>query len=159
MSLPIEPLILKPRLTMLYIGAGSGLLIFFILRNNMDTGQLDWIILFIAGFCLLLWFLLRKTELRIDNDGLTHKTFFSTRQARWEEVAKTYIKYEHRGKSGRYYWNFIMTGGKDLKFSSSLYSRQSLRQIAEAVTTKCDKAEIQDRIYQMAQGRFPWYMF
>jgi hypothetical protein len=43
--------------------------------------------------------------------------------------------------------------------SISFYSRKDLRKIAEAVVIKCAKAEIDPRIQNMAEGRFPWYIF
>ncbi len=110
-------------------------------------------------FSIVLWILFSKAGITIGDSGLVCKTVFTTKEVVWNSISKTYIKYRRHGKSGSYYWYFENNDGRKVKFSMKLYPRKSLRSIAEAVTMKCRNAEIEKRIYDMAEGQFPWYIW
>lgn len=157
--LPIETTYLKPRSSILIIPGLIAIGIFLVVgtQKNLDP-NFQYFLLIPIAIIVLLWLGSRKVQITIDNEGFTHKTIFYTRQFLWKEVVKTYIKYEHHGKSGSHYWFFELPDRK-VKFSTSSYSRKSLKTIAEAVVEKCNHAEIEDRIFKMAEGHFPWYIF
>lgn len=157
--LPLETTYLRPRSYILLIPTliAVGFFLFLGIQENLENNE-QYFMLIPIGIMVLIWLGYRKAQITIDNDGLTHKTIFFTKQFLWSEVIKTYIKYRHHGKSGSHYW-FFELAGRRVKFSTAFYSRKSLQKIAEAVVEKCKNAAIEERIQKMAEGRFPWYIF
>jgi hypothetical protein len=118
-------------------------------------------IFLIASLALLffIWTTLKKLKIEIDNVGFRFQSLFHSKEFVWKEVVKIYIKFHHHGKSGSHYWYFEKVDGSRIRFRIILFSRKNLQSIAEAATMKCSLAEIQDKIRNMAEGRFPWYVF
>lgn len=155
---PIETITLHPRRWPAYLMAVLALILLFIPQKNNAHAAL-YVAIGILVFAIVFWLFLLNARIVIDDSRLTYKTIFVTREVFWDSVSKTYIKYRHHGKSGSYYWYFENLNGRKVKFSIKLYSRKSLRSIAEAVTMKCKSADIEKRIYDMAEGQFPWYIW
>ncbi len=154
---PVETTFLRqktwPAFLILAIGFGIG---FIGIKKNETTPF--WIAVGTFIFSIVLYFLIRQTQITVDNFGITYKSLFTSKEVLWDRIKKTYLKSEHHGKSSSKYWYFETTDEKKVKFSVDLLSRGSLRTIAEAITMKCKNAEIEKRIYDMAEGQFPWYM-
>lgn len=155
---PIETTILRQRTWPAFLVLAMGLIIFVIPKDQKQNVPL-YIGIGIVSFAALLYFLLSKTQVIVDDEGITHKTIIKTRQVAWNSVTKTYLKSEHHGKSRTLYLYFENSIGKKTKISTNLLSRKSLRTIAEAITMKCKTADIEQRIYDMAEGQFPWYIW
>ena len=157
--LPIQTTYLRPRTFIFIIPLlfCIGIFIVFGTQKNIPP-QAQYTFLIPIAILVLVWLGYKKSQLIIDNEGLTHKNIFSTKQLLWSEVQKTYIKYQSHGKSGSHYWFFELPDRR-IKFSIGLYSRNNIKTIAEAVVEKCNHAEIEDRIRNMAEGHFPWYIF
>jgi hypothetical protein len=157
--LPIQTTHLRPRKFIFLIPLAFCIALFIIIgtQKNLPT-EVELIFLIPLIILLIIWTIFRRILLTIDNEGLTYKSIFTTKQLTWNDVQKTYIKYKSHGKSGSHYWFFELNNTR-FKFSTGLYSRRSLQQVAEAVVEKCKNTEIEERIYKMAEGKFPWYMF
>lgn len=110
-------------------------------------------------FSIVLWILISKIRVIVNDSGVAYKTAFTTIDVPWNTIQKTYIKYRQHGKSGSFDWYFESVTGQTKKFSINLLSRKSIRIIAEAITTNCRNADIEKRIYNMAEGKFPWYIW
>ena len=137
------------------LAVGFGILIF---SNNQENRNEYWIMASILiGFSILLFLAFRKARVVLDYDKLTYQTIFKKKEIRWQEVQKTFIKYHHHGKSGSRNLHFITKNGEEHNFSISLYSKNDLQQIGEAIIAKCEGADIQEKIRNMAVGIFPWY--
>lgn len=157
--LPIQTTHLRPRTFVFIIPLVFCIALLVILGTQKNLPpQVQYIFLIPFAILALIWLGYRKILVTLDNEGLTYKGMFSTKQVLWIQVQKTYIKYQSHGKSGNHYWFFELPD-KRVKISTGLYSRKSLQIISEAVVEKCKKAEIEDRIFQMAKGRFAWYIF
>jgi hypothetical protein len=157
--LPIETTTLRPRLWPFFLIIAAGILLFFFSSQKNNSQHLIWFEIGFIVFVLVLWFLLSRANIVVDDSGLVHKNIFTTKEIAWDGVVKSYIKYRHYGKSGSYYWHFENSNGEKARFSIKLYSRSSLRVIAEAVIMKCKNADIEQRILNMAEGQFPWYIW
>jgi len=155
---PIEPTTLHPRRWPAMLIAAVAIAMLFVPQKNNEHTAL-YIGIGILVFAVIFWAFLSHARIVIDDSILIYKTVFTTREVFWNTVTKTYLKYRHHGKSGSYYWYFENPNSRKVKFSIKLYSRKDLRTIAEAVTTKCKNAEIEKRIYDMAEGHFPWYIW
>ena len=155
---PVETTILRQRTWPAFLVMAIGIGIFFIPQKQND--RLPFYIA--AGFLALsigLYFFISRSQLIVDDEGITKKNVFKTKQVTWASVSKTYLKREQHGKSSSLYWVFEDQHAKKNKIQVDLLSRKSLRVIAEAVTMKCKDAHIEKRIYNMAEGEFPWYVW
>ncbi|MGV3529497.1 MAG: hypothetical protein ACO1OO_11425 [Flavisolibacter sp.] len=132
---------------------------FVIYIDQKEPENLSWVAYAMIAMAVVVWIILLKIQITIDDISLTHQNLFRTRQINWNDVTATYIKYHSHGQSGSYYWFFENVQGQKIRFSISLYGRTALRQLAEAVVNKCGHAEIDTRITNMATGDFPWYIF
>ena len=155
---PVETTVLRQRPWPAFLIMAIGIGIFFIPGNQKQNVPI-YVGIGIIAFSVGLYFLISKSHLIVDNEGITHKTVFKTREIAWASISKTYLKSEQHGKSRTLFWYFENTVGKKTKISTNLFSRNSLRVIAEAVTMKCKTADIEQRIYNMAEGQFPWYIW
>ena len=159
MSLPIETATLKPRSWIFIFVLVIVLIVYDLAVQKSNIEGIHFIFPIIIGIILLIWAGFRKVALIIDNEGLTSKSAFSSKEILWKDITQTYLKYQHHGKSGNMYWYFNTPAQPHFSFSTGFYSRKSLQTIAQAVVEKCEKAEIEERIWNMTEGRFPWYIF
>lgn len=157
--LPIQTTYLRPRGFIFLIPLVFCIALFIIVGTQTNVPkEVEFIFLIPLVILLIFWIAFRKTQITIDNEGLSYKSIFTSKQFAWGDVNKTYIKYKSHGKSGNHYWFFELINGR-FKFTTGLYSRRSLQQIAQAVMEKCKNAQVEDRILNMAEGKFPWYIF
>ncbi|MFL5742523.1 MAG: hypothetical protein ACJ75B_20030 [Flavisolibacter sp.] len=125
--------------------------------------QKDFSIAYMSGFLILLslfmYFFLSGSSITMTEAGFVQKNLFRSTEVFWRDVSKTYIKYRHHGKSGSYFWYFEDRNENKKRFSIKLYSRSSLQTFARVVASKCKMAITDERIINMAEGNFPWYIF
>jgi hypothetical protein len=158
--IPIQTTHLRPRSYFALLAMIPVVLYLYVALKMNREDQTLWIITgFISAIPLGIFFYNWKSRVLIDNDGITSKTPFNERAINWKDITRSYLKVRHTGKSSQRRWHFENITGKGPSFSTGLYSRRSLRTIAEALTTKCPNAEIEPKIRDMAEGRFPWYIF
>ena len=154
-----EPVILRPRKWPAAIPLVLALVFFIFISPQKNDYTVPIVCVVLLLVSIFMFLILLKAQIILDDTGMTYKTLFGTKEISWQAVAKTYLRFRHHGQSGSYYWYFETPGAKKIKFSMRLYSRKSLHTIAKAVTTKCREAQIDDRIHNMAEGVFPWYIF
>lgn len=155
---PIETTILRQRTWPALLVMAMGIGIIFIPGKQHQNVPM-YVGLGIIALSFALFFLISKSHIVVDDFGITKKTVFRTKEISWNNIFKTYLKSEHHGKSRSLYWYFEDQYGNKSKFQIDLLSRKSLRIIAEALTMKCKTATIEQRIYNMAEGQFPWYIW
>jgi hypothetical protein len=155
---PIETTILRKRPWPAFLVLAIGIGIFFIPGNQKQQVPLYIGVGFIV-LSILIFILISKSDITVDDTGITHKNLFKTTEITWTSISRTYLKSEHHGKSRRLYWYFEDLQGRKSKFQVDLLSRKNLRVLAEAITMKCKSADIEKRIYDMAEGQFPWYIW
>jgi hypothetical protein len=155
---PIETTVLRQRTWPALLIMAMGIGIFFIPGNQKQDVPM-YIGIGIIALSVGLYFLISKSQIIVDDTGITKKTVFKTKEMPWGSISKTNLKSEHHGKSRSLHWYFEDHHGKKTKFQIDLLSRKNLRIIAEAITMKCKTADIEKRIYDMAEGQFPWYIW
>ncbi len=159
--LPIQRQEFTIRKWPLYFVVAVYILLLFILNN---TGKLDEekFLVISAGlaFLLLLYFLLTKNKLIIDNDEITQQLFFGKPKVlKWKEIKFSYLNWHFDGHTADLSWSFIDFSGKAINIQTSSYSRKKIKLIAEAVIEKCPQAFIDNRLKNITAGKFPWYIF
>lgn len=154
----VETTVLRQRTWPAFLMMALGVGIFFIPeRQNQNVPV--YVGLGIVAVSIGLYFLMSKSQIIVDDFGITKRTAFKTKEIPWSTIFKTYLRSKLHGKSKSLYWYFEDQQGKKSKFQVDLLSRKSLRVIAEAVTMKCKTVDIEQRIYDMAEGQFPWYIW
>jgi len=155
---PIETTVLRQRTWPAFLMMALGIGI-FIIPGNQNQNVPTYVGIGIIALSIGLYLLISKSQVVVDDVGITRKTAFKTKEVSWDSISKTYLKSEHHGKSRSLYWYFEDQYGKRSKIQIDLLSRKSLRVIAEAITMKCKTADIEKRIFDMAEGQYPWYIW
>ena len=155
---PIETTTLRKRPWPAFVILAIGIGIFLIPGNQKQNVPVYIGVSFIA-LSILVFILISKSQITVDDTGIIHKNLFRTREIPWASISKTFLKSEHHGKSRRLYWYFEDLHGRKSKFQVDLLSRKNLRVLAEAITMKCPSSDIEKRIYDMAEGQFPWWIW
>jgi hypothetical protein len=157
----IETTTLRPRpwpaFLLLFFAVVSGLLLWF---GNAPPGPgFPAVPIMFAVAALVIWYLLGKSKIMIDNYGLTNTTIFGTKEVDWQSIVNTYVIHERRGKTSRSLWCFETTGKNRVQFSIKFYSAKSLQVLGRAVTAKAASAHIDNTIFLIADGKVPWRLF
>ncbi len=161
MNLPIERQELHIRKWPLYFIAAV-FVVFIIVLDR--TGKLGDIGLMLAAGGLvvfsILYFMLSKNKLIVDNDGITQQLFFGKQKViLWKNLVSSSFHWHYHGHGASLQWEFCGIDGKKIILQSSFYSRSSLRLLADALMDKRGEIVLDKRIKRMAENDFPWYIF
>jgi hypothetical protein len=156
--IPVQTTYLRPRSGIVHL-ALIPVLIFVVIAN---TTSADAMLKLMSAIMLLvpigMYVFITNSYVELNNESITAKNPFKTRTIEWKDVARSYFKVIHTGKSSKRMWYFE-NFEKSIRFATNLYSRRSLQTIAEALVMKCPHAEIDEKIKRIAEGKFPWYIF
>jgi hypothetical protein len=158
--IPVQATYLRPRSGFILLALVPLAILFYvgIVTSRGDWGM--WVIAILIGIIPLGIFLFQRNSfVMIDNDGIIYKTPVREKTISWRDVSKSYLKMRYTGKSSQRLWHFENSAGKGLAFPTGSYNRRSLQTIAEAITAKCPQADIAPKIREMAEGKFPWYVW
>src|SRR5690348_10231691 len=96
--LPIETTILRQRAWPAFLIMAMGIGILFIPGNQKQNVPM-YVGIGIIALSIGIYFLISKTQIIIDDFGVTRKTAFKTKEISWDSISKTCLKSEHHGKS------------------------------------------------------------
>jgi hypothetical protein len=111
------------------------------------------------GICLILYFVVSKITVTLDNDEIVLKTLLTTSTLAWKDIVSSKLSLEVHAHTGEIRWLITDENGKGLGISPTYFSRRGNRIIAEVLVSKCLFANISDKVRNMAVGKFPWYIF
>lgn len=138
------------------IATGVGLMEFRV----SDAGFIKSMFLIgLSIFAALFYFVLSRLKIVIDDHGLMMQMLLKTESLRWAEISSSNLSFEFHGHTGDVKWVFERITKKAFSFSPTFFSRQDLQAVAEALLSKCPKADISEKVRKMAEGKFPWYIF
>src|SRR3569832_751733 len=112
---PIETTVLRQRTWPAFLITVIGVGVLFIPPKQTPNIPV-YVGLGIIALSIGLYLLISKSQLIVDDAGITKKTVLKTKQVNWENIAKTYLKREQHGKSSSLYWVFEDQNGKKAKF-------------------------------------------
>jgi hypothetical protein len=157
--IPVQTTYLRPRSGIILLTLVPILMVMFLSdRANIDS-TLKWIYASMLLVPVGMYIFITNTYIELDNEGITHKNPCRTKTILWSKVARSYFKIVSTGKSSKRMWYFEGNNKERLRFTTRLYSRKALRSIAEALVIKCPEARIEQKIINIAEGEFPWYIF
>jgi c-di-AMP phosphodiesterase-like protein len=156
--IPVQTTYLRPRSGIILLTLIPVLILVIVANTTDSTSTLK----IASGVMLLIpiaaYIFIINSYIEFDNDGITNKNPFRITSIQWKDVTRSYFRVVHTGKSSKRMWYFE-NFEKKFRFATNLYSRKALRAIAEALITKCPNAEIDQKIRNIAEGKFPWYIF
>jgi hypothetical protein len=115
-------------------------------------------ILFSHAFVFMFWYSLDKLEIRIYDQSIAYKTSLYTREVSWNDIIDVDLHFGFAGQHPHVKWTFY-AGKKSLVIDPSYFSKTDNRFLAEVIVAKCSDARISKSINNMANGKFPWYLF
>lgn len=145
----------------LYFVVAVYILLLFILNDTGKLQDVKSMIIFVGlTFFLLIYFMLIKNKLIIDNVEITQQLFFGKQKVlKWKEIKSSHLNWNYHGHGADISWSLIDISGKSINIQTSSYSRKKIRIIAETLIKKCPQALIDNRLRNIAAGKFPWYIF
>jgi c-di-AMP phosphodiesterase-like protein len=156
--IPVQTTFLRPRSGIILFTLIPVLIILVVANTTNNDNNLKIVSALMLLIPVGIYIFITNSYVEIDNDGITSKNPFRTRSILWKDVTNSYFKVIHTGKSSKRMWYFEHFD-KHFRFATNLYSRKSLRTIAEALIMKCPNAQIDQKIRDIAEGKFPWYIF
>lgn len=110
---------------------------------------------------IMLWLaVLSKTKIYIDNDVIRMETIVRKQQLSWKEIAASKLSWQPEGAHTlSLNWIFQTFDGRQMEIRLGFYSRKDLTILSQQLIEKTKNAVISDKIYHMAEGRFPWYIW
>jgi hypothetical protein len=159
--LPVNPIEIKTRKGPMYMILV--VLVFFIgivMDSDKNQDVMVWVAVLVLMLVGLLLFGLSKLKLIADNDGITQERFFGkSAEIKWSDMASTSLVWHFHGHGANMTWEMKSVSGKIFSLTPSFYSRKDLRELSEIIIGKCPQGSVDKRIVNMAQGKFPWYIF
>lgn len=156
--IPVQTTYLRPRSGIILLALIPVLIIIVVANTTNNDNNLKIVSALMLLIPLAIYIFIVNSYIEFDNDAITHKNPFRSKSILWKEVTRSYFRVIHTGKSSKRMWYFE-NDIKTFRFATNLYSRKALRSIAEALITKCPEAHIDQKIRNMAEGKFPWYIF
>jgi c-di-AMP phosphodiesterase-like protein len=156
--IPIQTTYLRPRSGIILLTLIPIIILIAVANTTNNDNNLKVASALMLLIPIGLYIFITNSYVEFDNESITSKNPFRTRNILWKDVTRSYMKVIHTGKSSKRMWYFE-NYNKRFRFATNLYSRKALRTIAEALVTKCPGAEIDQRIKDIAEGKFPWYIF
>lgn len=152
------------------ITARAGVFLFFVLAvlllftmaivDKANISLDDYLCLaFLIILVVFFTYLPTLTQLEIYNEGFTKKELFKTREFFWEDVQSAELDWHFHMHGVNLFMKFRFYNGKDYLFPLTFYSRKNIQILCEAIVSACPDAKISDKIKNMAEGKFPWYIF
>lgn len=153
---------IRPRYILVYIF--FLFVVLLILLIGTKTGYRDPKLYYLFGYVtvfVVLWLVvLSRLKICIDSDVITMETIIRKEQIFWKDIKESRLGWEIEGPHGASLnWIFQAFDGRKLEIRLGFYSRKNLMTLSQQVIEKAKNAKISDKIYQMAEGQFPWYLF
>ena len=133
----------------------------FLIAYFMDSSDvvIRWFLLFVVMLCLLFYIINSKFHLYIDDDVLIYKTALFKKELRWRDIVRSDVGWAIEGMhTASINWSFI-TANKTLEIRLGFFSRADMQWVAQQLIEKAPQAQLSQKVYQFADGKFPWYLF
>jgi len=111
-------------------------------------------------FVLLLFAFSKGYKIYIDDEELVFIAFGRKRSIRWTDIRSTSVEWEALGlEAAGPSWAFQSFDRKEIRIPLGYYSRHDIKQLARQTISKAKSANISEKVYKFAEGKFPWYFF
>ncbi len=162
MNIPIGENVFRPRKSLSIFIASTLLFLSVLFKLNLEK---EWLTLLLTTsiifFCIGLFEFVVNSKIRlmINDEGITYKTILIRRFANWSEIESISHHFVWQGKSMHLEFAVKTSNPKkSFQFITHYYSRNSLQQICSLLHNKIPN-KVNDKIQQMSEGKFSWYVF
>jgi hypothetical protein len=141
-------------MTILYLS----LILFY---RNGEIDIVDYILFGAALFFPLIGIILYKfTGIKIEDEGLVDIGLFRDKKILWNDIVKVNNEWHSSSYSRNISYSIKLTfNNREHYISLSDYSRKNIQILCQSIVSACPNAEIFDKVDDMAEGKFPWYIF
>ena len=153
---------IRPRYSLVYIF----FLFFAVLtlligtKTGYKDARLYYFFAGVTAFVVLWLIVLSRLKIYIDSSLIRMETIIRKEEILWKDVKESKLAWQIEGPhAASLNWVFESINGKKIEIRLGFYSRDDLMILSQQVIDKAKHAKISQRIYQMAEGRFPWYLF
>ena len=110
---------------------------------------------------VVLYVLCRTTQIHIDDERFTYRSPYGKKFiVRWAEIKLSSLEITPQGLNTiMFHWKFETFAGKEVNIELGYFSRTNMRQFAKQTILRTKGALLSPTIYQIAKGKFPWYIF
>ncbi len=158
--LPQASLVIKARrwpILILFAIAGLPFCIAY-LMNPQDKALL-YFAFGVAFLCVCFALIITRLKIFLDNDLLRIEMLFKKQEVFWRDIVASKLSWQiEGGHTASLNW-MLQTKNAKIEIGLGYYARKDMKIIAQQLIDKAKEAEIEDKIYAMAEGRFPWYIF
>lgn len=129
-----------------------------ILSPTDDKRFLPFIILIII-FCSILYATTKKIKIYIDEDKMVISDLLKKKTILWTDISSSDISWSAEGShSISLNWIFKKVNNKSVEIRLGYYSRIDMTILANQLIEKAKDASISKKIYNIAEGKFLWYL-
>lgn len=132
----------------------------YIIDVTSTEVSLKWILAGSLLFIAVLFYVVINNKIIIDNKGIVQQIFFGKQKdVEWTNIKSSKMNWDFTFHGGELSWELIDMYGNIIRINPSYYSRKNLKLLAGALLRKCAHADLDKRIFEMTEGKFPWYIF
>ena len=153
---------IKPRRTFVYAFYLFFILLILLMGNKVGYTNATLYYYFggVTIFVIVWLVILSKTKIYIDNDLIRMETIVRKQQLFWKDIIASRLSWQPEGAHGvSLSWLLQSLNGIQLEIRLGFYSRTDLTILSQQLIDKAMNAVIADKIYKMAEGDFPWYIW
>jgi hypothetical protein len=108
---------------------------------------------------VVIYVLLNAVQIRLNGEGILFRAITGERRLPWTALQAVRVHRVRTGKTS--HLEMVLErndGDRPATLNVKLYSRHALQRITSAIVAKAPQAQIDARVQEFAEGRFPWYV-
>lgn len=135
---------------------GPFLLLFI---HDPQDKRIHFLLILPILICVALFIIEQYHKIYIDDQILQVQTILNKKAIRWKSITRSYISWHIDIHTAAPLWHFESTEHNNFFITFGYFSRNDMQIIAQQLIDKAPKARIDDKVINMAHGKFPWYVF
>jgi hypothetical protein len=127
--------------------------------DPQDKAALAFLLLAVV-FCLFLLITSRYITIYLDEEKMVVSDALRKRTVFWADVYASSIGWELEGMhGGKPAWTIRLKDSRQVDLNLGYYSRRDMTLLARFFLARTGGAVLSQKIHDIAEGRFPWYLF
>jgi len=142
---------------LIFLLLGVPFLLIIIENPDNKASQLFLVISFL--FFFLLYITTRYINIYIDHEKMIISNLVGKKTVLWKDISISTVYWTVEGiHTASLNWTFETKDQKTVEVKLGYYSRADMIVLANHLIEKSKEATISEKIFQMSEGKFPWYL-